>query len=82
MYIFQRYEIKKQIERRTFSTDTDGKVSWEEFKKDYIADDGMADEDSREQMKEDKEKFKYADEDGDGKLDLKEYMASYHPGVR
>ena len=32
-------------------------------------------------MKEDEEKFKFADEDGDGKLDLEEYMAFYHPGV-
>lgn len=33
-------------------------------------------------MQEDEEKFKFADEDGDGKLDLEEYMAFYHPGVR
>lgn len=33
-------------------------------------------------MKEDEEKFKFADEDGDGKLDLEEYLAFYHPGVK
>ena len=62
-------------------TDKDGKVSWEEFKKGHFSDDGK-DEDAKEQMKEDEEKFKFADEDGDGKLDLEEYMAFYHPGVR
>lgn len=61
-------------------TDKDGKVSWEEFKKGHFSDDGK-DEDAKEQMKEDEEKFKFADEDGDGKLDLEEYMAFYHPGV-
>lgn len=55
-------------------------MSWEEFKKGHYSDDGK-DEDSKEQMKEDEEKFKFADEDGDGKLDLEEYMAFYHPGV-
>lgn len=60
--------------------DKDGKVSWEEFKKGHFTDDGK-DEDSKEQMKEDEEKFKVADEDGDGKLDLEEYLAFYHPGV-
>lgn len=33
-------------------------------------------------MKEDEEKFKFADEDGDGKLDLEEYLAFYHPAVK
>ena len=60
--------------------DKDGKVSWEEFKKGHFTDDGK-DEDSKQQMKEDEEKFKFADEDGDGKLDLEEYLAFYHPGV-
>ena len=55
-------------------------MSWEEFKKGHYSDDGK-DEDSKEQMKEDEEKFKFADEDEDGKLDLEEYMAFYHPGV-
>lgn len=62
-------------------TDKDGKVSWEEFKKGHFSDDGKDDE-TKEQIKEDGEKFKFADEDGDGKLDLEEYMAFYHPGVR
>lgn len=64
-----------------FFTDKDGKISWEEFKKGHFSDDGK-DDDSKEQMKEDEEKFKFADEDGDDKLDLEEYMAFYHPGVR
>ena len=64
-----------------FFIDKDGKISWEEFKKGHFSDDGK-DDDSKEQMKEDEEKFKFADEDGDGKLDLEEYMAFYHPGVR
>ena len=55
-------------------------MSWEEFKKGHYSDDGK-DEDSKEQMNEDEDKFKFADEDGDGKLDLEEYMAFYHPGV-
>lgn len=63
-----------------FIVDKDGKVSWEEFKKGHFTDDGK-DEDSKEQIKEDEEKFKFADEDGDGKLDLEEYLAFYHPGV-
>lgn len=56
-------------------------MSWEEFKKGHFSDDGK-DDDNKEQMQEDEEKFKFADEDGDGKLDLEEYMAFYHPGVR
>lgn len=32
-------------------------------------------------MQDDEEKFKYADANGDGGLDLKEYMSFYHPGV-
>lgn len=32
-------------------------------------------------MKEDEEKFKFVDEDGDGKLDLEEYMVFYYLGV-
>lgn len=56
-------------------------MSWEEFKKGHFSDDGK-DDDIKEQMKEDEEKFKFADEDGDGKLDLEEYLAFYHPGVK
>lgn len=58
-------------------SDKDGKVSWEEFKKHHYTD---GDED-KEQMAEDEEKFKYADANGDGGLELKEYMSFYHPGV-
>jgi hypothetical protein len=32
-------------------------------------------------MKEDEDKFKHADANGDGGLDLQEYMSFYHPGV-
>ena len=61
-------------------TDKDGKISWEEFKKAHFSSDGR-DEDNAEQMKEDEQRFKHADIDGDGKLDFKEYTSFYHPGV-
>ena len=63
-----------------FSTDKDGKISWDEFKKAHFSTDGK-DEDNAEQMKEDELRFKQADIDGDGHLDLKEYTSFYHPGV-
>ena len=59
-------------------TDKDGKVSWDEFKKHHYTD---VDDNDKEQMAEDEEKFKFADVNGDGGLDLKEYMTFYHPGV-
>lgn len=33
-------------------------------------------------MKEDEDKFKFVDEDGDGKLDLEEYLVFYYFGVK
>ncbi|KAK3711822.1 hypothetical protein QZH41_013229, partial [Actinostola sp. cb2023] len=61
----------------THDDDKDGKVSWEEFKKHHFTQE--TDED-KEQMQEDEEKFKHADVNGDGGLDLSEYMSFYHPG--
>lgn len=66
-----------------FFTDKDGKVSWEEFKKHHFThekgDDITGD---KEQMEDDEAKFKHADVDGDGGLNLEEYITFYHPGVR
>ncbi|EDO49919.1 predicted protein, partial [Nematostella vectensis] len=67
----------------TFHDDNkDGKVSWEEFKKAHFTHTEGKEDDkaTKEQMAEDEAKFKYADVNGDGMLDLHEYVTFYHPG--
>lgn len=57
-------------------------MSWEEFKKHHYTHDKEDDkEGDKEQMEEDEAKFKHADVDGDGGLNLDEYISFYHPGV-
>lgn len=74
------WRMKRSTTLKHLFADKDGKISWDEFKKAHFSSDGR-DEDNAEQMKEDEQRFKQADIDGDGNLDLKEYTSFYHPGV-
>ena len=62
-----------------FEADKDGKMSWEEYDKHSFAGDGG--EEQKEIRDQDEKKFKFADLDGDKKLDLQEYHSFNHPGV-
>lgn len=61
-------------------TDKDGKLSFEEVRKDFIKfDEDMDEKEKERQLALEKAKFKMADEDHDGKLDVKELPSLFFP---
>jgi len=74
----RRHEVEDTLKHH--DDNKDGKVSWDEFKKNhYAGENDTAHDEAKENLIHDEKKFHIADVDGDKLLNIEEYHGFYHP---